>query len=200
MCQGGISRLVTLVLIERSTVGHPHTSERHRRDRAGRWQVWHERWRIGATSLVNVTGVWFAAAPLCWADAAPAMARKARTVGMVRTIVSSSGNRQTARQIVPDGGPTVNNQFRARPCDFGRKLGRFCTAVRLAAYHRYGGFTVTVPVGPRRERSRLLTMTANKQTVERYMDGFRRTDRAQILSCLTDDVEWLIPGAFHGGA
>jgi ketosteroid isomerase-like protein len=40
-------------------------------------------------------------------------------------------------------------------------------------------------------------MTPNKQTVERYMDGFRETDRAQILSCLTDDVEWLIPGFFH---
>ena len=45
----------------------------------------------------------------------------------------------------------------------------------------------------------MLTMTANKQTVEHYMDGFRRTDRAQILSCLTDDVEWLIPGAFQVG-
>ncbi len=40
-------------------------------------------------------------------------------------------------------------------------------------------------------------MTPNKRTVEAYMDGFRRTDRAQILSCLTDDVEWVIPGAFH---
>ena len=29
------------------------------------------------------------------------------------------------------------------------------------------------------------------------MDGFRRTDRSQILSCLTDDVEWVLPGAFH---
>ena len=29
------------------------------------------------------------------------------------------------------------------------------------------------------------------------MDGFRRTDRVQILSCLTNDVEWEIPGAFH---
>jgi ketosteroid isomerase-like protein len=28
------------------------------------------------------------------------------------------------------------------------------------------------------------------------MEGFRRTDRARILSCLTDDVEWRIPGAF----
>jgi hypothetical protein len=116
---------------------------------------------------------------------------------MVRTIVSSSGSRQTARQIVPDGGPTVNNQFRARPCAFGRKLGQFCTAVRWAAYHRYGGFFVTVAASLAASASRLLTMTANKQTVERYMDGFRRTDRAQILSCLTDDVEWLIPGALH---
>ena len=29
------------------------------------------------------------------------------------------------------------------------------------------------------------------------MDGFRRSDHSQILSCLADDVEWEIPGAFH---
>jgi uncharacterized protein len=40
-------------------------------------------------------------------------------------------------------------------------------------------------------------MTLNKRTVEAYMDGFRKTDRPLILSCLTDDVEWVIPGAFH---
>jgi ketosteroid isomerase-like protein len=40
-------------------------------------------------------------------------------------------------------------------------------------------------------------MTRNKRTIEKYMDGFRRSDHAQILSCLTDDVEWLIPGSFH---
>lgn len=40
-------------------------------------------------------------------------------------------------------------------------------------------------------------MTNNKQTVETYMEGFRRTDHAMILECLTDDVEWEIPGAFH---
>ena len=40
-------------------------------------------------------------------------------------------------------------------------------------------------------------MSPNKQTVQRYMDGFTRSDHAAILSCLTDDVEWLIPGAFH---
>jgi ketosteroid isomerase-like protein len=40
-------------------------------------------------------------------------------------------------------------------------------------------------------------MTENKRTVERYLDGFRRSDHEQILSCLTEDVEWRMPGAFH---
>jgi uncharacterized protein len=40
-------------------------------------------------------------------------------------------------------------------------------------------------------------MSENKRTVERYMDGFRTSDHAQVLSCLTDDVEWEMPGAFH---
>jgi ketosteroid isomerase-like protein len=40
-------------------------------------------------------------------------------------------------------------------------------------------------------------MSPNKQTVQSYMDGFTRSDHAAILACLTDDVEWLIPGAFH---
>lgn len=42
-----------------------------------------------------------------------------------------------------------------------------------------------------------MNLSPNKATVERYMEGFRRTDRELILSCLTPDVEWLIPGAFH---
>ena len=40
-------------------------------------------------------------------------------------------------------------------------------------------------------------MSPNKLTVQRYMDGFNRSDHAQILSCLADDVEWVIPGMFH---
>jgi uncharacterized protein len=40
-------------------------------------------------------------------------------------------------------------------------------------------------------------MTANKRAVDKYTDGFRKSDHAQILSCLTDDIEWEIPGAFH---
>src|SRR6185295_16444453 len=41
------------------------------------------------------------------------------------------------------------------------------------------------------------TVTENKKTVEKYMEGFRRSDHAMILSCLTDDVVWDMPGAFH---
>jgi uncharacterized protein len=40
-------------------------------------------------------------------------------------------------------------------------------------------------------------MTENKRTVERYMDGFKKSDHEQILHCLTEDVEWEMPGAFH---
>jgi len=40
-------------------------------------------------------------------------------------------------------------------------------------------------------------MTENKKIVERYLDGFRKSDHEQILSCLTEDVEWEMPGAFH---
>ena len=40
-------------------------------------------------------------------------------------------------------------------------------------------------------------MSENKKIVERYMNGFNKSDHKQILSCLTDDVEWILPGVFH---
>ena len=40
-------------------------------------------------------------------------------------------------------------------------------------------------------------MSANKETVQRYMDAYGRWDHAAVLACLTDDVEWVVPGAFH---
>lgn len=40
-------------------------------------------------------------------------------------------------------------------------------------------------------------MSANTQTVRRYMEAYARWDHAEILACLTDDVEWVVPGAFH---
>ncbi len=40
-------------------------------------------------------------------------------------------------------------------------------------------------------------MSENKRTVESYMAAFRESDHAAVLACLTDDVEWEIPGFFH---
>jgi hypothetical protein len=49
---------------------------------------------------------------------------------MVRTIASSSGNRQTATQIVPDDGLIVNLQFLAGT-RLWPKLGRFLVTASL---------------------------------------------------------------------
>jgi ketosteroid isomerase-like protein len=40
-------------------------------------------------------------------------------------------------------------------------------------------------------------MSRNVETVNRYIDGFRKNDHAQILDCLTDDIEWTVFGGFH---
>lgn len=40
-------------------------------------------------------------------------------------------------------------------------------------------------------------MSVNTDTVNRYLDGFRANDHAQILSCLTDDIVWTVFGAFR---
>jgi ketosteroid isomerase-like protein len=42
-----------------------------------------------------------------------------------------------------------------------------------------------------------MILSPNKQTVQTYMHAFARSDHAEVLSCLTDDVEWIVPGAFH---
>ncbi len=40
-------------------------------------------------------------------------------------------------------------------------------------------------------------MTQNKKTVQQYMDGFNASDHVKILSCLTDDIVWEMPGFFY---
>ncbi|MFC6080707.1 nuclear transport factor 2 family protein [Sphaerisporangium aureirubrum] len=39
--------------------------------------------------------------------------------------------------------------------------------------------------------------SANKETVERYIDGFNKSDHEQVLSCLTDDIGWTVFGHFR---
>ncbi|MGW0810863.1 nuclear transport factor 2 family protein [Nonomuraea sp. NPDC002799] len=42
-----------------------------------------------------------------------------------------------------------------------------------------------------------VNQSTNKQTVERYIDGFNKSDHEQILSCLTDDIEWTVFGHYR---
>ena len=40
-------------------------------------------------------------------------------------------------------------------------------------------------------------MSRNKDVVLAYMDAYARWHHKDVLDCLTDDVEWIVPGAFH---
>jgi uncharacterized protein len=40
-------------------------------------------------------------------------------------------------------------------------------------------------------------MSARKDVVDRYFDGFRRSDHVQIIECLTVDVVWDLVGFKH---
>ena len=40
-------------------------------------------------------------------------------------------------------------------------------------------------------------MSARKDLVETYFEGFRHSDHERILACLTDDVAWDLPGYRH---
>lgn len=40
-------------------------------------------------------------------------------------------------------------------------------------------------------------MAGRQDVVREYMDAFNALDHARVLACLTDDVEWVLPGAFH---
>ncbi len=43
-------------------------------------------------------------------------------------------------------------------------------------------------------------MTANKRTVQKFMDAVSMANTTDVLLCLTDDVEWVVPGVLpHEG-
>lgn len=64
------------------------------------------------------------------------------------------------------------------------------------AWNRYGPAPFD-PYGTRSMGDDEANMSVNKKTIERYMAGFRQSDHAMVLSCLTDDVTWDIPGFAH---
>src|SRR3954466_6178641 len=46
----------------------------------------------------------------------------------------------------------------------------------------------------RRYASKEIPMSPRKDVVQAYIEGFRRSDHELILSCLTDDIVWVLPG------
>jgi uncharacterized protein len=40
-------------------------------------------------------------------------------------------------------------------------------------------------------------VSARKEIIESYFEGFRRSDHKRILDCLTEDVVWDLPGFRH---
>jgi ketosteroid isomerase-like protein len=42
-----------------------------------------------------------------------------------------------------------------------------------------------------------IVSTPRKAVVETYFEGFRHSDHAMVLSCLTEDVTWDLPGFKH---
>src|ERR1700704_1928530 len=57
MCHGGISRCATRCLIERAQgLASSYVMSDIGATVAGRWHTWQLRWKIGATSLLKVTG------------------------------------------------------------------------------------------------------------------------------------------------
>ena len=42
-------------------------------------------------------------------------------------------------------------------------------------------------------------MSANKATIEKYIEGFRQGDHASILGCLAEDVVWDMPACTYEG-
>ena len=39
-------------------------------------------------------------------------------------------------------------------------------------------------------------MSANKATIQEYIEGFRQGDHSLILTCLSEDVIWEMPGVY----
>ena len=42
----------------------------------------------------------------------------------------------------------------------------------------------------------IMTTTTNKEVIRKLNKGFEACDESAILSCITDDVYWYVPGAF----
>ena len=72
---------------------------------------------------------------------------------------------------------------------FAYQPASICVLILLAI-----GFSSFAPSGS------VKPLSANKKTVNKYMEGFNASNHAKILSCLTEDVIWELPGSYlHKG-
>jgi hypothetical protein len=89
ICQGGIWRRTTFSLIDRAQGrASLYVSNGIGAIDPGRWQFWHDRSRIGATSLLNVTGL-----PKSAAYAATAMGRSRSSIRTKQVMLGLLPNR-----------------------------------------------------------------------------------------------------------
>jgi uncharacterized protein len=59
------------------------------------------------------------------------------------------------------------------------------------------GYKNSIDICSHKQKSNLINIImSNKKIIETYIDGFNKSDHAKILSCLTDDVVWEMPGLF----
>src|SRR6516164_4402071 len=87
MCHGGISRCATRCLIERAQgLASSYVMSDIGATVPGRWHTWQLRWKIGATSLLKVTGALMSAARARAGTATAQRDTKAAAMFFVRVI------------------------------------------------------------------------------------------------------------------
>ena len=116
---------------------------------------------------------------------------------MVEFSFSSQGQNETYVEVKNYGFQLSGTELIAAVID---NTGGFTTMLdNMKAYLEYGiqlnlvqdKFPQALKAGYIENRK------SQKAIVEKYMDGFRKTDHQQILDCLTEDVVWEMPGYFR---
>lgn len=91
----------------------------------------------------------------------------------------ATGLETTIRLTTAEDGTTITVHQRHLPPELRTEQARVGLAAILDALH---------------DRLTLTMRAARLDTLDRYLDGFRRGDHDGILACLTDDVVWHVHG------
>ncbi|MCC6132402.1 MAG: nuclear transport factor 2 family protein [Acidobacteria bacterium] len=122
-----------------------------------------------------------------------------------------SGDARLEKELGPWAGPKGNLRFpldHPIPYDLIERIATVRArqnaakaASKTSSTRRspQGARSKRVPASPRAMgvRPGQTPATVNEATIGRYLEGFRRGDKAAVLACLTEDAEWEVPGAFE---